>query len=488
MKAIYINDDFILNDVYKKREYKKKKFKKRKINNIKLPKGIIIIFIIIMISIILYLILIKRKKKTNRNEKINLNSFERRESIINKKTNLYSNETRIQVTNEKINIYSNEAREPIINKQIKAYSIDKDLDEEYKDMQEYVYMVMNGSLYNPNEIFKITENPKISIVISVYNGEAYLKAALLSIQNQDFKDIEIIMVDDCSKDNSVNLIKELMMKEPRIKLYQNEENKGMLYTKTRGVLNSKGKYVMILDEDDIYVQKDAFSTLYYEAEENNLDILGFGLMRSGIHLEKGVDINRYLKTNIIYQPNIQNRNIECNSNNCKRVGDFISNYFFRTDLFVDAIKEIDDKFMNVKMLYLDDYLLFFILTKKAHSLKQIKRIFYIMFNQPNENNDKIQFRLNEKHKNGKKNLCLAYINYIEFILIKTNNDINDKRTTSFELKEWFLKNNCRYNENIRERSNNVLKLFLKNDYIENEVKNEILAFLNETNRNISMTI
>ena len=247
-------------------------------------------------------------------------------------------------------------------------------------MQEYVYMVMNGSLYNPNEIFKITENPKISIVISVYNGEAYLKAALLSIQNQDFKDIEIIMVDDCSKDNSVNLIKELMMKEPRIKLYQNEENKGMLYTKTRGVLNSKGKYVMILDEDDIYVQKDAFSTLYYEAEENNLDILGFGLMRSGIHLEKGVDINRYLKTNIIYQPNIQNRNIECNSNNCKRVGDFISNYFFRTDLFVDAIKEIDDKFMNVKMLYLDDYLLFFILTKKAHSLKQIKRIFYIMFN------------------------------------------------------------------------------------------------------------
>ena len=83
---------------------------------------------------------------------------------------------------------------------------------------------------------------------------------------------------------------------------------------------------------------------------------------------------------------------------------------------------------------------------------------------------------------------MAYINYIEFILIKTNNDINDKRTASFELKKWFLKNNCRYNENIRERSNNVLKLFLKNDYIENEVKNEILAFLNETNRNISMTI
>ena len=52
-----------------------------------------------------------------------------------------------------------------------------------------------------------------------------------------------------------------MVKDPRVKLYQNEENKGMLYTKTRGVLFAKGKYVLLLDEDDIYAQKDAFSTL-----------------------------------------------------------------------------------------------------------------------------------------------------------------------------------------------------------------------------------
>ena len=52
-----------------------------------------------------------------------------------------------------------------------------------------------------------------------------------------------------------------MIKDPRIKLLQNEENRGMLYTKTKGVLNSKGKYVMLLDEDDIYAKKDAFSIL-----------------------------------------------------------------------------------------------------------------------------------------------------------------------------------------------------------------------------------
>jgi len=150
-------------------------------------------------------------------------------------------------------VLNNRKEMEIDNKQIISNSIDKDLDEEYKDMQEYVNMILNDSLYNPNEVFIKSKNPKISIVISVYNGEGYLKKALLSIENQDFKDIEIIMVDDCSKDNSVNLIKELMVKDPRIKLYQNEQNRGILYTKTRGVLNAKGKYVMTLDEDNIYV-------------------------------------------------------------------------------------------------------------------------------------------------------------------------------------------------------------------------------------------
>ena len=348
------------------------KYRKRKINKIKYQKNIIIIiFIITIILLILYLYLtlnkgkekgisfdaINNRRESNTNENINKIPKEVGEIIKNKKINSYSNER-----NE---TFINETKWPISNKQINLNSIDKDLDEEYKDMQEYIYMVMNGSLYNPNEVFKESENPKISIVISVYNGEAYLKTALLSIENQDLKDIEIIMVDDCSKDNSVNLIKELMVKDPRTKLYQNEENKGALYTKTRGVLNAKGKYVMALDEDDMYVQRDAFSTLYSEAEKNNLDILGFASYSTRIHLKKGAYLHRYFKTDVIYQPDIPKRNYECNFDKCKRVGDIIVNYFFRTDLFIDIIKQIDDKYMNVKMNAHEDFLLFFLLTRKA---------------------------------------------------------------------------------------------------------------------------
>ena len=131
----------------------------------------------------------------------------------------------------------------------------------------------------------------------------------------------------------------------------------------------------------------------------------------------------------------------------------------------------------------EDFLLFFLLTRKAHSLRQIKRVFYIIIRWPKESNSKIQFRIKEKQKNRENMQCLAYINYIKFILIKTNNEINDKRIASSELKIWFLDHKCRNNSYIRERAINVLELFLKNDYIEKEVKNEILVFLNEIRQN-----
>lgn len=70
--------------------------------------------------------------------------------------------------------------------------------------------------------------------------------------------------------------------------------------------------------------------------------------------------------------------------------------------------------------------------------------------------------------------------------MKTNNEIIDKKIASLELNKWFLKHPCRYNKYIRERAIKVLELYLRNQYIEKETKNEILAFFNEKNRNNSI--
>ena len=83
-------------------------------------------------------------------------------------------------------------------------------------MENYTKNNLNGYLkYSKLKNYKM-KIPKISVVISVFNGEGYIKPIVRSIQNQDFLDLEIIMVDDFSKDNSILIIKELMKEDPRI--------------------------------------------------------------------------------------------------------------------------------------------------------------------------------------------------------------------------------------------------------------------------------
>jgi glycosyltransferase involved in cell wall biosynthesis len=329
----------------------------------------------------------------------------------------------------------------------------------------------------------MSKNPKISIVISVYNSEGFLKTALTSIQNQDFKDIEIIMIDDCSKDNSISLIKDLMKNDQRIILLQNKENRGCLYTKAQGVLHAKAKYVMTLDSDDIYSQRDTFTTLFFEAEKNNLDILGFASIVSGINIKRGDYIHRYMETPVVFQPEILNFMYKNKNGYVKRVGDVIWNYFFKTELFQKSIKQIDIKFFNIKMVYHDDFLFFFILTRNAKSLRQIKRVFYIMLSTPRKNNTIFQIHDDIKEK-YKDNLCSSYLNYVEFILNKTNNTIEDKRIASYELNANFLDHECRNNEVVQKEGINICKLFLQNEYIENDIKDKIKLFLVEKNQNV----
>ena len=225
----------------------------------------------------------------------------------------------------------------------------KNFDEQFNDIQNYMNLVLNGTVLDKDKIYYPSKEPKVSIVISAYNGEAFLKTTILSIQNQDLKDVEIVIVDDGSKDNTVNLVKELMKTEPRIVLYENGENKGSMFTKTRGVLLAKGKYVMTLDEDDIYVQRDAFSYLYEEAEKNNIDILKFIFRHSGARIPRyGSSYGN--KTGIITQPELSNFMYYIDSKGrVKQNGGNLVNVFVRTKIFKKAISLIDEKNLNTKM-------------------------------------------------------------------------------------------------------------------------------------------
>ena len=100
----------------------------------------------------------------------------------------------------------------------------------------------------------IEEMPLISLVVPVYNCEKYVGECIESILSQDYSNIELILVNDGSKDNSKNVIEDYSKKDKRIKII-NQENSGVSSARNNGMKISKGKYIGFIDADD-YVEKD----------------------------------------------------------------------------------------------------------------------------------------------------------------------------------------------------------------------------------------
>lgn len=117
----------------------------------------------------------------------------------------------------------------------------------------------------------------ISIIMPAYNAENTIKKAITSCLNQTYKDIEVIVINDASTDNTLNIITELADKDNRIKVFSNEVNKGAGLSRRVGVYNTKGEYITFLDSDDYY-KEDCIETLFKAAKEKDADIVHPGII------------------------------------------------------------------------------------------------------------------------------------------------------------------------------------------------------------------
>ena len=115
---------------------------------------------------------------------------------------------------------------------------------------------------------------KVSIIIPVYNTEKFLERCLNSVLNQTLRDIEIIVVNDGSKDNSLEIIKRFIQIDDRIILID-KENEGLTKTRNRGLEIASGKYIYNLDSDDYLEEDTMFEELYNKCEKDNLDMVVF---------------------------------------------------------------------------------------------------------------------------------------------------------------------------------------------------------------------
>lgn len=113
---------------------------------------------------------------------------------------------------------------------------------------------------------------KLSIVIPVYNTAIYLKECLESIINQTYSEIEIICVDDCSPDNSAEIIKEYAAKDSRIKYIKHTENKFQGGARNTGINAAEGSYITFVDSDDYMADKSSYENIIKKIEQYKTDI------------------------------------------------------------------------------------------------------------------------------------------------------------------------------------------------------------------------
>ena len=125
------------------------------------------------------------------------------------------------------------------------------------------------------------KNELVSIIVPVYNVEKYIDQCLNNIINQTYRNIEIIIINDGSTDNSYNICKKYASQDPRV-IFLSQENKGVSYARNEGILCSHGEYITFVDSDD-YIELNYIGCLINAIEEN-IDLVSICFNSRGDYL------------------------------------------------------------------------------------------------------------------------------------------------------------------------------------------------------------
>ena len=120
-------------------------------------------------------------------------------------------------------------------------------------------------------------NPTVSVIIPVYNAQEGIKQCIDSLLNQSFTDFEIILINDGSTDNSLEVIKKYAADNDFIRVID-KENEGVAKTRNKGIQLANGKYIVFIDNDD-FVDSDYLERFYNEIDQEQLDIVLGGYKR-----------------------------------------------------------------------------------------------------------------------------------------------------------------------------------------------------------------
>ena len=150
----------------------------------------------------------------------------------------------------------------------------------------------------------------ISIVTPVYNAQSFICQTIEMVKAQSYKDWEWILVDDCSKDNSCEIIENYLKEQPdeRIRLIKKEKNEGAALTRNRGIKEARGRYIAFLDADDVwlshklqsqmeYMEKEKAGFVFSAYEFGDEDAVGTGRI---VHVPEVLNYKQALSRTVIF--------------------------------------------------------------------------------------------------------------------------------------------------------------------------------------------
>ena len=285
------------------------------------------------------------------------------------------------------------------------------LNNEYIKIENYLKVCSSPDIFDC-KLIKISNSPKISIITPLYNTGRFVSRLLRSIQLQKLKDIEIILIDDCSIDNTSQLIKNLQEKDKRIKLIQNKKNKGTFSSRNIGILKSKGTYAILPDSDDIILES-TLSYLYNCAIKHNYEFIRFNVYLSYGKTFFGF-ITDKLERRAIYQPELSTY-IFYGLGSLFQVDYNICNKFIKREALIRSLNILDKNFLSIYMTCHEDGLLNYILYRTSKSSFFVKKFFYYYI------------KNNYKKRRGYFNF-----NNIKFSFIHIMNVFNFSKNTRYE--------------------------------------------------------
>jgi len=275
-------------------------------------------------------------------------------------------------------------------------------------------------------------------------------------------DIEIILVNDASTDNTLKIIEELKKEDPRIEIINNEKNMGILYSRCIGALNANGKYIVTLDHDDLFFDDDVFEEIYEEAEKENFDIISFMFidikdlygtineMRDGLKAIKK-DVLIVKQPELSYFPFFRDERY-------RFVDVSIWGKLYRSEKYKEAVNLLGEERYSVYNAFNEDQIALFAICIVSKSYKYVRK--YGLFHTIG-------------HKSALNRAKIKHIHKMKIFFIEEIFDLSKNENKKYGLFMALSFNLNNLNEDNNLYLKKVLTKILKCKYIEEKLKQKL---------------